>query len=203
MPKCCKPSTKAASAASRHRLQNHAEQAAGAGEIALPQGMAGIAFQGGIEACAATSGRASSQRASVSAGFLMARQPHRQGAQAPQPRKQSSPLAYRPRSPWVCVQPRGMALVGGDIAQHHIGMAADIFGGRLDREIHAMLRAAGRTAASPRYCPSAPTAPCACAAVGDGGNVLHLEGQRAGAFAEHRLGVGLEQVRDAVADRRT
>ena len=32
-----------------HRLQLEAEQAAGALEIALPQGMAGIAGQGGIE----------------------------------------------------------------------------------------------------------------------------------------------------------
>ena len=35
----------------------------------------------------------------------------------------------------------------------------------------------------------------------DGGNVLNLERQRAGAFAEHRLGVRLHQFRDAGADQ--
>ena len=37
------------------------------------------------------------------------------------------------------MQPASIAFVGRDIAQHHIGMAADIFGGGLDRQVHAML----------------------------------------------------------------
>ena len=37
--------------------------------------------------------------------------------------------------------------------------------------------------------------------LGDGGNILHLECERAGAFAEHRFGVGLEQRRDVGGGR--
>ena len=49
MPKCCNPSTKAARRSSDTGFSSKAEQAAGALEIALPQRMAGIGGQGGIE----------------------------------------------------------------------------------------------------------------------------------------------------------
>ena len=38
------------------------------------------------------------------------------------------------------MQPGGMTRIGRDRSQHHIGMAADIFGGGLDGEIDAMLQ---------------------------------------------------------------
>ncbi len=86
----------------------------------------------------ATSGRAFSQRASVSAGLLMLLQPHGQGAQAPQAQKTVIAAGEQAHIAMGLVQARGMFLVGGDITQHHIGMATDIFGGGLDGEVHAM-----------------------------------------------------------------
>ena len=49
MPKWLRPSMKAAMAILRYRFQDQAEQAVGAVEIPLPQGMAGIAGQRGIQ----------------------------------------------------------------------------------------------------------------------------------------------------------
>ena len=63
----------------------------------------------------------------------------RQGSKAPQRQETIIATGIQAQIAMDLVQTRGMPLIGRDIAQHHIGMAADIFGGGLDGEIHAML----------------------------------------------------------------
>ena len=67
-----------------HRLQHQPEQAAGAGEITLPQGVTGVAFQTRVQDAGDFRARRQPAR-QRQARFLVARQPDRKGAQAPQP----------------------------------------------------------------------------------------------------------------------
>ena len=130
---------KAASAASDTGFRTTPNKPAGAGEIALPQGMAGIAFQrrdaarGRLRAAPAASAPASS------AGFLMRASAAPAGCEG-----RAGPGSNRRR--WhrgpdrhgsACSRAAWLSLAV-TVAQHHIGMAADIFGRGLDGEIHAM-----------------------------------------------------------------
>ena len=156
MPKCCNPSTKAATAASDTGFRTTPNRPQAPEKSRFHRAWPGSPSSGGIED--AGDFRPGLQPAGQGErGLLMARQADRQGAQA-----RAGPGSNRRR--WHKAPGRhGPGAAGAawlslarDIAQHHIGMAADIFGGRLDGEIDAMLERLERTAASPRYCPSAP-----------------------------------------------
>ena len=94
-----------------------------------------------------------------------------------------------------------MLFVGADIADHHIGMPADVFCRRLDRQIDAARqcrkedrRAPGiihqhRRAARVRH-------------LRNRWHVLHFECQRARTLAEHRLGIWAELRGDVRTDQR-
>ncbi len=80
-------------------------------------------------------------------------------------------------------------------------MAADIFRHRLDRQIRATRQRRIVQRRRPGIVEQHGRAACV-RNLGTRRHVLHLEGQRAGALAEHRLGVRLEQFGDAGADQR-
>ena len=77
----------------------------------------------------------------------------------------SSGPTHRPSVMHRVAAARGhVAALADDRAEHHVGMAADIFGAGLDRQVDALVERAEVERASPRCCPSAPAAPLACAA---------------------------------------
>ncbi len=93
-----------------------------------------------------------------------------------------------------------MILVRGDRAHHDVGVAAEIFGAGHDRQIDAVFERAEKHRRRPGVVEQHGYAP-RVRRVGDGGDVLHLEGQRARALAIDRARVRLEQARDAGADQ--
>ncbi len=91
--------------------------------------------------------------------------------------------------------------VGRHRPEHDVGMATDIFGAGLDREVDAFLECAEIE----RRCPGIVHQHDRAAGMGGSGNrrdVLHFERQRARRLDEHCAGVGLDQCVDAAADQR-
>ena len=147
---------------------------------------------------------AASQRATVEPRLLMLRAAARPAcAGRAAPRYMSSGPTQRPmRVDRVLAARWPGRLVGRDRAEHQVGMAADIFGAGLDREIDALLQRAGNRAASPRCCPSAPARPCACATAAIAGMSCISKVSEPGASVNTARVFGLQQRGDAGADQR-
>ena len=139
----------------RHRLEHDAEQSRGAGEVALPDRMTRIGFERGMQHARDFRARREPAR-DRQRGLLMVHQPHPHAcAGRAAPRNTSSgpaQSAVESNAARRSFQQRSFAETS---AEQQVGMAAEIFGAGLDRDIDAVAHAAGRTAASPRYCPSA------------------------------------------------
>src|SRR5436190_1747848 len=72
------------------------------------------------------------------AGRLMRREPHSERAQAPQREIHIVGADAEPHRAHRVMQARPLRLTGRDRAQHRVGMATDIFGAGLDREVDAL-----------------------------------------------------------------
>src|ERR1700743_2439051 len=94
-----------------YRLQFETEQTAGAFEIPFPDGVPGIAGQGGIEnPCHLRTGIQPMDE--LQRGFLMALQPHRQGAKSAQRQEAIIAAGIESHIAMGLLQPRRMRLVG-------------------------------------------------------------------------------------------
>src|SRR5260221_297954 len=121
------------------RLEDDAEEAAGAGEIALPQVIAGGAGKGRVEHLMHLR-PFGEPGGDGEARLNLALQPHAHAAHAAQRQPaivRAGILAER-QSGRAHALPIGIRL-GGDGAEQHVGMTDDIFGQRLDRDVDAVL----------------------------------------------------------------
>src|ERR1700757_5016302 len=122
----------------RHRLEYDAEQSARAGKIAPPDGMAGTAFQRRMEH-AGDFGALSEPARDLQSRLMVLRQPHAHRAQPAQAEIDVvGPDAEAERVHRIA-QALPRCLVGRYGAEHDIGMAADIFGAGLDRQVDALV----------------------------------------------------------------
>ena len=199
MPKSFNALTNASIARSPIGISHEREKRSRAVEIALPDLMAGIVFQRGIDHTPHIRAFLKPARDGERALHLLLH-PHADGAEAAQ--REVAVVGANAEAVigdgFAHRQP--VPLVGDDQSHHHVGMARDVLGRRVYGDVHAPLERAEvirRTpsvvrehgyAARARHCR-------------DRRNVLHLEGQRARRFAEHRLRVGAEQALDARADQ--
>ena len=87
----------------------------------------------------------------------------------------------------------------GDRTHDHIGVADDIFGGGLDRDIDAVLEGFEVERRAPGVVHHDDGLVLVCD-FGNRGNVLHFKRERAGGFDEHQAGVGAHQGGDACTD---
>ena len=119
------------------RRELHAEQSARACEIALPDRMAGIAFQRGMQHARhfRTTLKPSGE---LESRFLVAFQADRHGAQAAQGEEAIIAARTQPKTRMGIRQLFGVCRIGRYITEHHVGVAADIFGHRLDRQVGAV-----------------------------------------------------------------
>ncbi len=184
----------------RRRLQHHPEEAAGTEKIAFPQGVAGILGQRRIEH-ARNLGPGLQPAGDRQRVSLVAFEPHAQGAQS----AQGEVDVVRPGAMTDIGGHRAhlfVHLLGGDDgAEHHVGMADDVFGGGVDRHVDAVLKRRKQ----PRRGPGVVHQHRGAAVVRYRRNrrhVLHLEGQRARRFDIDDFGVGPHQPGDALADQR-
>ena len=131
----------------------------------------------------------------------MARKPHAEAAQAPQ--AEIDILGPGAEAKLVMrASNRGAGLLGrGDGAEHRIGMTHDIFGGGLDRYVGAVRERLEIERRRPRVVQNDNSA-ARMRRLGDGRNVLHLEGLRAWRLGEHHFGVVGDELVDAGADQR-
>ena len=88
----------------------------------------------------------------------------------------------------MVLQARDGVAIGRDRAEHHVGMAAEIFGAGLDRQIDAVIERAEIERRRPGIVHQHQRA-FGVRGRGDRRDVLHLEAQRAGRFDEHRARV--------------
>ena len=88
-------------------------------------------------------------------------------------------------------QPGFPGIIGRYSSHHDVGVAADIFGRRLHRQIDAMSERVEMQGRCPGVVHNDGGAALMCD-LRDRRNVLHLERKRAGTFQEHGLGLGLE-----------
>ena len=176
------------------RLQQDREQARAAGEVAPPQGMAGIVRQGRMEH-AVDLGALLQPARQMQRARLVARQPHRQRAQAAQ--RQIAVVGRRAMTKHVGhrLDLAPVLLLRDDDAEHRVGMADDVLRGRVHHGIDAV----------PQRLEVQRRAPGVVhhhhGAVGvrgfdDGGNVLHLEGQRPRRLRVDEAGGGPHQAGD-------
>ena len=91
--------------------------------------------------------------------------------------------------------------IGRHAAEHDVGVAADIFGAGLDRQVDAFVEGAEIQRRAPGVVGQHHGA-LVVGDLGDGRDVLHLEALRARRLGEHGAGVRPEQRRDAGADQR-
>ncbi len=131
----------------------------------------------------------------------MAFEPHRERAQAAQPEINVVGTDAQSVVADEVLQLRVRRAVGGDGAEHDVGMAADIFGAGLDRQVDAVIERAVIDRGRPGVVHQDQRA-LVVGRRGDGGNVLHLERQRARRFEIDGARVRLHQVRDRAADQR-
>ena len=137
----------------------------------------------------------------VERGRLMPRQPHAHGAQAAQGQKAILRPGAQPQILMRALDMGRGALIRGDHAEHRIGMADDIFRRRLHGDIGAMRERLEVERRRPGVVEGEPDA-ARPAGLGDGGQVLHLEGLRAGRFGDDQPRPLGDQVGDARADGR-
>ena len=115
-------------------------------------------------------------------------QPHRERAQAAQAEIDVVGPFAQPGEAHGILEVRDRRRIGRDGAEHHVGMAADIFGAGLDREIDAVVERAEIERRRPGIVHQDQRA-FGVRGLGDGGGVLHFEAQRARRFEIDRAGV--------------
>ncbi len=131
-----------------------------------------------------TSGRSRSQRATASA-LCVCRSSRTASVRKPRSaRKQSSLLAVTPMSVHRRCSSGNVALGAGHPSDQHIGVAAEVLGAGVQRDVGA-----ARKGGKPQRRRPGVVEQHQCAApmrdLGDRGQVLHLEGERPGRFGEH------------------
>ncbi len=186
MPNNSSPSSSAATARFRRRLEDHRKQAGGAGKIALPDRVTGMVCKAGCRT-RDTSGRAASQcaRASPDARPRAGAAPSCAGRAAPE---RHPPARRTWRSVEGFAQRRQPGRIGRDEAEQQIGMAGEIFGAGLDREIDAALMRREEQRRRPGVVHDDADA-ARVRDLGDGRNVLHFEALRARRLDQHGAGV--------------
>ena len=125
---------------------------------------------------------------------MVLRQPHRERAQAAQRQKHVVGSGADAEQPDRFGDQRPGLGVGRDRAEHDVGMAADIFGRGLHADVDALIQRAVIQRRRPGVVVDHERA-ARMRNRSDRGNVGHFEGLRAGRLDQHRLGVGLEQLR--------
>ena len=120
----------------RHRLQHHAEEARCAREVTLPQGMAGVVLQRGMEH-PADFGPGLQPAGEPEPRLLVPLQADGEGAEPPE--RQIAVVGSGGGAQLLedVAQCLGMGLGGGYRAEHGVGMAHDVFRPGLDREVRA------------------------------------------------------------------
>ena len=184
----------------RDRLEHDAEQSARAREIAPPEGVAGTAFERGMEH-AGDFGPLCEPARHFQSRLMVLRQPHAHGAQPAQAEIDVIGADAEAERVHRIGEPLPGRLVCRNGAEHHVGMAADIFGGGLDRKVDPLLEGTKIERGRPGIVHQHHRA----LGVGggrDGRHVLDFERERARRFHEHGAGVGLDQRGDAAADQR-
>ena len=196
MPNSSSPSTKAATACLRRRFQNDREHAGRARESRASTAHGRDGRAGRDAARATLRADARSHCAISSAARSCSR---RRSAMVRRPRSASEassglePIAKSVEGRAQALRP---FLVGGDEAEQQIGMAGEIFGAGLDREIAAALMRREEERRRPGVVEDDADAP-RMRGRGDGGNVLHLHALRAGRLHQHRGRLRPDQRRDS------
>ena len=136
----------------RRRLQQHREQAARAGEVALAQiAWSGCwAGQGAAPAAPSAAPRASARARAPAAWCSFIRIASVRSPRAA--RKASSGEAQMPEQPVRPLEPRPVLLVGRDRAEHRVGVADEHLGAGMDDDVGAELQRLVEERASPRNC---------------------------------------------------
>ncbi len=125
-------------------------------------------------------------------------------AKRPQAAQAEIDILWTRTKPEILVRPphrRRCLFRRGDGAEHGVGMADDIFGGGLDRDIDPV----GERLEEQRRRPGIVHDDHGAGLMrgfGDRWDVLHLEALRAGRLGEHHLGPVAEQILDRRADQR-
>ncbi|MNV52058.1 hypothetical protein D3C71_1441320 [compost metagenome] len=134
-------------------------------------------------------------------GLLMPFEPHRQGAQAAQRepahigrRVGAAAVAKAPGAGQVCVRTR-------DEPQHEVGMPVDVFGGRMDGDVHAQGVGIQEHRRAPGGIHRHRDVALACRRA-HGAHVQHLHGQRRGGLDVDQAGVVPQVGRDVGAFRK-
>ena len=168
------------------RLEDHAEQSAGAEKVALPQRVARVFRQSRVEH--ARDFRPGLQPARHGERILLVPlQPHRQCAQPAQREIDIVGAGAVAEIGGHRAHRQVHLLVGDDRAEHHVGVADDVFGRRVDRDIDAVLERAEQVGRGPGVVHQHLGAGFVRRR-GDRRHVLHLEGQRARGFDDRRPG---------------
>src|SRR5262245_12914486 len=122
----------------RDRFEHDAEQPARAGKIAPPDGVARTAFQRRME-YAGDFGALGKPARDLQPRLMVLRKPHPHGAQPAQAEIDVVRTDAKAERMHRLAQTLPRCAVGRYGAEHHVGMAADIFGGGLDRQIDALV----------------------------------------------------------------
>src|SRR5262245_51246165 len=122
----------------RDRFEHDAEQPARAGKIASPDGVAGTAFQRRMEH-AGDFGALSEPACNLQSRLMVLRKPHTHGAEPAQAEIDVVRTDAKAERMHRIAQTLPRCAVGRYGAEHHVGMAADIFGASLDRQVDALV----------------------------------------------------------------
>ena len=162
--------------------------------------MAGVGLEGRMEH-ARDLGPGREPARHVERLLLVLAQAQGHGAQAAQ--AEEDVLRARAHGEGVVGRAQGLeaALVGRDQAEQEVGAAAEIFGAGLDREVDAALVGREEQRRRPGVVHE-DDRPAPVRDLGDGRDVLHLEGLRAGRLGEDGRRVRPEERLDAGADQR-
>ena len=117
-------------------LELDPEQAARAGEIALPDRMTGIALEAGMQHTCDFRPRCKPAR-HLETRTMMLRQPHRQRPRAAQREIDVVGPGAKTEAVERLLQARCVSAVRGDRPEHDVGVTADIFGNRMHYQISA------------------------------------------------------------------
>ena len=176
------------------------EEAGGAGEIPLPDGVARVALQPRM-AHAGDLGPLLQPAGDLQAVLHVAAQAHVQRAQAAQGQIDVVRAHMHAERAVGLLQARPGPLAGGHRAEHRVGMADQILGAGLHRQVDAVADGIEEAGRRPGVVHDHQRV-MRMGDPGDGRDVLHLEGEGARRLGHHGAGVGSEQRLDSLADGR-
>ena len=181
-------------------VEDESEQPARPQEVAREDLMAGAGGQSGVQhlrhARLLGEPLGDGQRA-----LLMLGEAHAHGAQAPAAQIGVVGAGDLAQLETRVAQGRPVRGRGGHRSQHRVRMADDIFGAGQHRQVDTFLDCGQEQRRRPGIVEDRRD-PAILGDRDDGGNVLHLECQRAGAFEEDGLGRRADQLGDACSDQR-